>query len=156
MYSAHTTHGDFDPQVIVIIGAIILLLGFIFLMVAIIIYVAAKNSMTKCTVSTQAEVLTFLTQGQHFHDQLNRRVLATPYVRYYVNGMEVRSHSNLYMRPCPYRIGEFVPIRYNPLNPQQMVLEKMSTTKLIFIMFMAFGVALSLVGIPILIVAFFM
>jgi|GEM_PF-3419747 len=141
-------HGDFDTRSMIIIGIVVILFSFIFIGVSIIIKAFGNRKRTICSVLTRAEVISFVSERRLHGVKRDPRMreLVTPLVRYFVNGFEVRAHSNVYMKPCPYKIGDMISIRYNPEKPDQMMLDNNSTTKIICTVFLLVGIIISLVG----------
>ena len=140
--------GDFDTHSMIIIGIVVILFSFIFIGVSIIIKAFGNRKRTICSVLTRAEVISFVSERRLHGVKRDPRMreLVTPLVRYFVNGFEVRAHSNVYMKPCPYKIGDMISIRYNPEKPDQMMLDNNSTTKIICTVFLLVGIIISLVG----------
>lgn len=150
--NVNTSHGDFDTHFMIMMGIIIILFSLIFIGVSIIIKVSGNHKRNICSVLTHAEVISFVSERRVHGVKRDPRMreLVTPLVRYFVNGFEVRTHSNVYMKPCPYKIGDMISIRYNPEKPDQIMLDNNSATKIICTFFMLVGITISLVGIIVL------
>ena len=138
---------DSDINIMLIIGLAVILFSLIFIVVSFLVRSGDKKKREMCSVITQGEVISYFSESHHYTNEPKRRQLVTPVFRYYVNGMEVRSHSNLYMRPCPYQIGSVATIMYNPANPRQMMLDNSSSAKTVSIIFLGVGIIFTLVGI---------
>ncbi len=131
----------------VIAGTVVSAIAIIFFIVALIIGLVRMNSLNKCTYKTYAVVTRMLTQDFNAHSFDDpSQYMFTPELRYVANGYEMLSHSHIYRTNWNFKVGDTIPILYDPGNPKHFIFVGSKLSKILVIVFSAVGGLLMILG----------
>lgn len=138
--------GDFTVLLIVL-PLIFLLIGAVFLSVAIGVGVYDRNKQDRCTETTQAQVVDIAVKRGE-----DGGLLYAPVFGYTGDGQEYINQQSIYSNPCGYSVGENVELSYNPDDPQEFYVEGDSSLNLLIYIFGGIGAVFLVAGIIVLVV----
>ena len=132
---------------LIVLPLIFLLIGVVFLSVAIGVGVYDRNKQDRCSETTKAQVVDIAVKRGD-----DGGLLYAPVFGYAVDGQEYINQQSIYSNPCGYSVGEDVELSYNPNDPQEFYVEGDSALNLLIYIFGGIGAVFLVTGIIVLIV----
>ena len=136
-----------DLENMVILGSIFLAVGLLMILVVLIILLVSRHTREHATCRANGEVIRMLSRSSSndLGSRQSKRAYS-PEMKYMVGDKEVISHPTVYVYPCNYKVGDILPILYDPDKPTRVIVEGEGKSKIVLLIVGFVGGIVLLIG----------